>query len=418
MKAPLGLLAMRAVLLQAQPSPRGAAPPLVLEELIREALANSPEVTAAQKRYEAARLRPSQASSLPETMFSAGWNASGRPWPGAGLGTEPIANAGFMVTQEFPFPGKRKLRGEVAESEARAEFETYQGAQLSLVARVKQVWHRLGYTYLAEDVLRRNEALMRRLLRITEIRYASGKAAQQDVFKSQTQLAILETKLVQLDRERAARTAEMVSLLNRKPGTSLGRVVLERPRPMARSLEDLFALAKERSPMLRRDEKIIARNQVALNLARKDFYPDYAVTGGYYNMGAMPDMYMFRVDFKLPTSWFRKQRPMVAESAAMLAESRQMLAANAQSLAFRIQDDYLMAQTAEKLMRLYEESIVPQGSLALESSLSSYETGAVDLLSVLMNFQTVLDYQMSYYEEMLSYSLAVARLEEMTGARL
>ncbi|MBN8732442.1 MAG: TolC family protein [Acidobacteria bacterium] len=418
MKAPLGLLAVGAALLQAQTAPHEAAPPLVLEELIREALTNSPEVTASQKRYEAARLRPSQAASLPETMFSAGWNASGRPWPGAGMGTEPIANAGFMLTQEFPFPGKRKLRGEVSESEAKAEFESYQAAQLSLVSRVKQTWHRLGYTDLAEDVLRRNESLLRRLLRITEIRYASGKAAQQDVFKSQTQLSILETKLVQLQRERAARTAEMLSLLNRRPGAALGHVVMERPKPLARSLEDLFALAKERSPMLRRDEKVIARNQIALNLARKDVYPDYSVTGGYYNMGAMPDMYMVRVDFKLPTSWFRKQRPMVAESAAMLAESRQMLAANAQSLAFRIQDEYLTAQTAEKLMRLYEESIVPQGSLALESSLSSYETGMVDLLSVLMNFQTVLDYQLSYYEEMLSYSLAVARLEELTGARL
>ncbi len=410
MKAPLGLLALAAASLQAQS--------LSLEELIQEALTRSPEVIAAQKRYEAARLRPSQASSLPETMFSAGWNSNGRPWPGAALGVEPTSNVGFMLTQEFPAPGKRKLRGAVAESEASAEFEAYQSVQLSLVARVKQAWHKLGYTYLAEDVLRRNQSLLRRLLRITEIRYASGKAAQQDVFKSQTQLSILETKLIQLERERAARTAEMLSLLNRKPGGELGRITLEKPVPLARSLEDLFALANERSPMLRRDEKIIARNQVALNLARKDVYPDYAVTGGYYNMGAMPDMYMFRVDFKLPTSWFRKQRPMVAESAAMLAESRHMLAATAQSLAFRVKDDYLMAQTSEKLMRLYEESIVPQGSLALESSLSSYETGAVDLLSVLMNFQTVLEYQLNYYEEMLNFSLAVARLEEMTGARL
>ncbi|MCC7237852.1 MAG: TolC family protein [Bryobacterales bacterium] len=410
MKLPLGLLALAAASLHAQT--------LSLQDLIHEALTHNPEAAAAQKRYEAARLRPSQAASLPETTFAAGWNSSGRPWPGAGLGMEPTASIGIMLTQEFPFPGKRKLRGEAAETEAKAEFEVYAAVQLSLVSRVKQAWHRLGYTYLAEDVLHRNQALLRRLLRITEIRYAAGKAAQQDVFKAQTQLSILETRLIQLERERAARTAEMLSLLNRKPGAGLGRVTLERPVPLARSLEDLFALASERSPALRRDEKIIARNQVALNLARKEVYPDYALTGGYYNMGAMRDMYMFRVDFKLPTSWFRKQRPMVAESAALLAESRHTLAADAQSLAFRVKDEYLLAQTSERLMRLYEESIVPRGSLALESSLSSYETGAVDLLTVLMNFQTVLDYQLNYYEEMLNFSLASARIEELTGANL
>ena len=47
--------------------------------------------------------------------------------------------------------------------------------------------------------------------------------------------------------------------------------------------------------------------------------------------------------------------------------------------------------------------MVPQASLALESSLASYETGAVDFLSVLTNFITVLEYEMNYYEELQHY---------------
>jgi cobalt-zinc-cadmium efflux system outer membrane protein len=111
-------------------------PPLVLDDLVREALERNPEVLAAQKNYEAARQRPSQESSLPETMLSVGYNSSGRPWPGAGIGVEPIANAGFMVTQEFPFFGKRKLRGDIARKEAQAEFDQYQSIQLRVVSRV------------------------------------------------------------------------------------------------------------------------------------------------------------------------------------------------------------------------------------------------------------------------------------------
>jgi len=52
---------------------------LRLNDLIVEALANNPEIAAAQKRYEAARQRPSQASSLPDPTFSPGWTSNGNP---------------------------------------------------------------------------------------------------------------------------------------------------------------------------------------------------------------------------------------------------------------------------------------------------------------------------------------------------
>ena len=77
-----------------------------------------------------------------------------------------------------------------------------------------------------------------------------------------------------------------------------------------------------------------------------------------------------------------------------------------------------MAQTSEQLTRLYGQTVIPQASLALESSLSSYETGAIDFLTVLMNYITVVEYQMNYYEELQNFYLALARLEEMTARPL
>jgi hypothetical protein len=62
--------------------------------------------------------------------------------------------------------------------------------------------------------------------------------------------------------------------------------------------------------------------------------------------------------------------------------------------------------------------VVPQASLALQSSLVSYQTGALDFLSVLMNFTSMLDYELTYQDESLSYFQALVRLEEMTGVDL
>ena len=389
-----------------------------LPGLLAEALRANPEILSAQKRYEASRQRPTQVSSLPDPMLSPGYNSNGAPWPGARLGTEPTSNIGIMLSQEIPFPGKRKLAGDMAVKESEAEWQQYQQVQLGVVSRLKQAHYRRAYAFATVEVIDRNLELLRKFLRITEARYSVGKAAQQDVFKAQTQISILETKRVQLEREKRAREAEIVSLVNRPPGSSIARPASLRPVPIPAKLEELYAAARQNSPMLRRDEKMIQRAELALNMARKEYYPDVTLNGGYYNMGRMPDMYMFRADFKVPLYFFRKQRAAVTEQAQGIVQTRKTFEATNQTLHFRIQDDYLMAQTSEQLVRLYSQTVIPQASLALEASLSSYETGAVDFLTVLMNYITIVEYEMNYFEELQNLHLALARLEEMTARSL
>jgi outer membrane protein TolC len=389
-----------------------------LNELLAEALRANPEIIAAQKRYEASKQRPAQASSLPDPMFSPGYNASGRPWPGAGLGSEPVANVGFMVSQEVPFPGKRKLAGDMAVKESEAEWQQYLQVQLSVVSRIKQAYYRRAYAFAVSSVLDRNLEILRKLLRITEVRYSVGKAAQQDVFKAQTQISILETKRIQMEREKRAREAEINSLVNRMPGSPLPKPDELRPVPIPATLEELYASARENSPMLRKDEKMIQRAEVSVNMARKEYYPDVTINGGYYNMGRMPDMYMLRADFKIPLYFFRRQRAAVTEQAQTLVQSRRTYEATNQSLHYRIQDDYLMTETSDKLVKLYGQTVIPQASLALEASLASYESGSVDFLTVLMNYSTVVEYEVNYHEELQNFYLALARLEEMTARPL
>jgi len=42
----------------------------------------------------------------------------------------------------------------------------------------------------------------------------------------------------------------------------------------------------------------------------------------------------------------------------------------------------------------------------------------LDFLSLLMNFITVVEYELNYHEEMLNFHVALVRLEEMTGVSL
>jgi outer membrane protein TolC len=406
---------MRVLFLLAAAHALGAQP---LDELIAEALANNPSIVAAQKRYEAARQRPPQVSSLPDPMFSPSYNSNGRPWPGAGLGMEPTSNIGFSVGQEIPFPGKRRLAGQVASKEAEIEFQEYQQTQFAIVSRLKQAYYRRSFTFSALDSLNRNLMLLEKLHRVTEIRYAAGKSAQADALRTQTQISILETRRIPLERERDAREAEIVALLNRAPGSKLGAPAEMKPVPVDMDAAELHTAARHDSPMLMRDEKRIQRAELALNQARKAYYPDFTVRGGYYNMGRMPDMYMVGVDFKIPLYFFRKQRPAVAEQAHQLVEARKNYEAGSQAHYFDIRNDLLMARSSLQLAEMYSKTVIPQASLTLESALASYETGAVDLLTVLNNYITMVEYEMNYWEELQNLHVALSRLEEATGRKL
>jgi outer membrane protein TolC len=388
-----------------------------IQEFVAEALRRNPEVLAAQKRYEAARQRPAQERSLPDPMVSFGWNSSGNPLPLAGVGTEPVANIGIMATQEIPYPGKLRLKAEVAAKEAGAEAQQFRAVQLNVVSRVKQAFFRLQHAWAMLDLIERNRDLLRSLLRTTEARYSVGKAAQSDVFKAQTQLTLIDTRQSQLERELRTREAEMNALLHRAPGSPVGRPAEPHMTPLSFELDDLLARVPDAAPMLARDQKMIERAQTALSLAKKEFYPDFAFNGGYYYMGSMPRMYMFRADVKLPIRLGRR-RAEVTERANEVAEARHAYEATAQSLHYRIRDEYLAAQTAEKLTKLYAETIIPQARFTIQSSLAAYETGTTEFLSVLMNHVAVVEYEMNYHEQMQEFHLALTRLEEMAGVEL
>src|SRR5262249_12860023 len=157
------------------------------------------------------------------------------------------------------------------------------------------------------------QELLRNYMRIAEARYAVGRTAQQDIFKAQTQYAIFETQLLRYEQERTAKEIEINALLNR-PQTGHIDVPLEMEvGELKVSLENLLAQARTHAPLLAREQKMVQRNELAANLARKEYYPDYTLAGGYFNQGGLPPMWQFRVDFKVPAYYWRKQRSIVDE---------------------------------------------------------------------------------------------------------
>ena len=395
-----------------------AAEPLRLRDLVATALENNPEVRAAQKRYEAARQKPAQERSLPDPVLSAGYSSNGGPLPGQGLGRDGTSNIGVMISQELPYPGKLNLRGAIASKEADAALQQYRAVEWNVRSRVSQAYHRLHHAYAALELLSRAQGLTTQILRISEARYSLGKTPQQDIFRTQTQISMLGARVIEMDQNKKTAEAEINSLLNRNPDTPVGEPLMADPPPLLFSLDELLQQADQLSPELGRAQKMIERGELAVNLARKDFHPDYTIAAGYFNQGGMPPMYQVRVDIPLRIHQEQRQRPALNAEVDRLAEVRRSYEATTQTLQFRVREAYIAAQTAWRIAQLYRDTILPQNGLTVESSLNSYQTGAGDFAPVLANLTAKIDAEENLHEVELKYVLALTRLEEMTGAPL
>ena len=162
---------------------------------------------------------------------------------------------------------------------------------------------------------------------MAEARYAAGKATQQDVLKAQTQLSLLEARIIKMQQDRSSAESELNALLNRGLDSPIGEPMEEDPGPLTATLDDFLTRAKSKSPALRKEQARIEGDLAALSLANKDLHPDYTISGGYFNQGTMPAMYQLRIDWKIPFYAKRKQQPAIAEEAELLSESRRNLEA-------------------------------------------------------------------------------------------
>lgn len=80
-----------------------------------------------------------------------------------------------------------------------------------------------------------------------------------------------------------------------------------------------------------------------------------------------------------------------------------------------LSESFLTAKTAENVITLYKDKIIPQASLSLESSLANYQVNKVDFLMLLSDINTLVGTRMEYYRNLTALWEAGARIEELTG---
>ncbi|MCI0412729.1 TolC family protein [bacterium] len=387
-----------------------------LEQLVSALVRNNPDIQAAESRYEAAQVRPSQMRTLPDPVLSfVSRNGSGNPAPFTELGKDPLSSIGLMWEQEFPFPGKLRLSGEMAQKEADAAKVDIETVRWKVISNLKEAYYEYFRVDRSIQILNDSLKLLKHFEEIARARYGVGEGIQQDVLRSQLEISIMDQRITSMQQERATAAAEINRLLNRPVDSPL-------PNP-AEVTQTKFVLPAETlesefitdAPQIRSGEAMVSREQKNLELAKKQFRPDFMTSVEYATSPNFPDMWEIEFGLRIPIFYKTKQAYGVAEASHNLTRTQKELRSMQLEIAFSIRNQFLQIQASEKLLRLYDQAVLPQSNLALESSLATYQVGKSDFLTTMSNFMTLLEYRMNRYAELSRHETAIARLERILG---
>ncbi len=392
-----------------------AAATLRLQDLLDEALRNSPEIRMLAAGATAAGHRVPQATSLTDPMVMVGYQNDG--FKSFSYPEMPDSQFMLSVSQMLLFPGKRALKGEMAEKEAESLEATVAVSRLSTALRIKELYYDLFFSYINLDVLHDRAALFSRIEEAASVRYGSGMGMLQEVVVAQTEKYMLLEKEEMLRQRIASIEAMLCSAVGRQRcDTSFG--VPEKPAAanLFWTAEEALVGAYEKSPVLKAKERMVAAAEVKVKMAEKEFYPDFTITGTVAEKGsASEDMWSLSTTMNVPIYFETRQRPALFEAKAKLAEAGQDLAATKLMLAATIRDNYTMVQSAEKLMALYKDGLIPKTYQDFDLAMSGYVSGKAEALTVINRLKSLIDFELLYWTRFAERGKAIVRIEAAAG---
>jgi outer membrane protein TolC len=405
----------------AQESPTSHTGPITpLSELLAEAEKNNPQIEAARQSWQAAKQVPTQVSTLPDPQFNLQHVSVGSPRPFAGYTNSDFAYLGLGVSQDIPYPGKLRLKGEIAKRDADVSQQQIESVRRAILTESKGTYFQLACLSKTLTLLEEDGKLLRQVEQAADARYRSGIGTQQDVLQAQLQKTKLLREIAMHHLQVGKLEAQLKQFLNRSQDSPDIETADLLETPLVQTYADLLAAAQVQNPEIASAQKMIDRQSLQVDIARKDFYPDFNVQ--YMWQRTDPTQfrayYMLSVGIKVPIYRSRKQRPELAQAESEQLRARSELQAQSQQLAGDLRSQYVIVQQTSELLRIHREGLSPQARSEFQSGLAAYQSNKQDFQALLTAFLDVLHLDEDYWQNVAEYETAIARIEQLTGLSL
>lgn len=332
----------------------------------------------------------------------------------------------LQFAQTLPWFNKLNLRGEVADANARAAYERFEGKKVAVFDRVRRAYDELFYLRRAITLTGENLELLRQFEGVATQKYRVGMAQYADVIRVQVEIGKLEDRLLKLKDLRSPLTANLNAALNRSPNAEV-------PWPDDISDETLDAdesqiltwLGETNPELIALDEEM-NRERLRSRLAKLDYYPDvtlgmtYVVTNHAVNPNLTEsgdDAVLASVSINVPihpekySAGVRQAIANRLSKAKAKEDRRDRLNAEVKQAIFQHDD-------AQRRIGLYRDTLVPKARESLKASLAGFEGGKTRFLDLIDTERTLLEFELLFERARADRANAISQLERLVGKTL
>lgn len=362
-----------------------------LDSFIKEAIDNNPNIQVVKKQHEISTERISEAKSLPNTEFSAGYMLGKEEMPTMWQGE-------FSVMQMLPWFGTISAREQYATAIADADFVEIDIAKRKIAMTLSQSYYRLYEIAKKQEVLESNIQLLQVYEQMALTSVEVGQATAVSVLRLQMRQNELLEKEEVLAQDYAAELTVFNTIMNREevaPVTIADSLIIP---------ENDIGIDFERlnlHPELTKFEQLNKVVSQADALNKKESAPQLGVGMEYMLFTEMPDMVMPMVSITIPI--FNKKYKSIARQNKLKYEALNIQKqATQNSLTSELQTA-IRSRNAARIRLETQDKNLKDAANATEILFKNYETGTIDFREVLDVQELQLQFQLNRIEAIGEY---------------
>lgn len=385
---------------------------LSLAQCISLALSANPRVLSAAQTYQASLARINQARARPP--LSVDYNSDLQP---QFLNFADAAEAYLGVSYTLEFPGKRSLRGHVAEQEAHETNTDTDLLRIELAFFVTEAFYRVLLSDEQVVYAKRDLELSNDFLDKAQLKLAAGEVARVEVLRARVETLSAANRVRALLNEQRAARDRLNYLMARKKGTPLelaGQLQIPFVEPDLANLKEEALITR---PELQRLAYSVEKERFRIRRAKRDLLPDFDLNVSRHFLEAEPTTWSVTVSAPLSFFFDGRQQGEIAESEARIASLQSDERHLRNTILLEVEEAYRSCQTAKDQILLLQEEILPQAEEVYEMFSFSYQEGEIGGIELIEARRTLNETRKALAEALFNYAVTLAVLERSVGRR-
>jgi len=290
---------------------------------------------------------------------------------------------------------------------------------------VKATWWVVFYLDRALEIVAANKGLLRQFIEIAQTKYSVGKGLQQDVLLAQLELSQLLDQEIQLVGTQRNEKVRLNALLDRPANYSfhLPKEVNEN-LPNILPEPELYQMADSSRPLLAKQRNRISAASTRVELAKKDYYPDFGV-GAFYGFrggnnpssqgGGRADFLSLKLSMSVPLFIGSKQSKAIIQRAAEQLQQEYALQDEWNKVRAQISAALADYERAREQFTLFKSGIIPQARQTVASMLAGYQVNKVDFLNLIRSQIKLFNHETKYWRALVEAKQSLAKLIAAVG---